>query len=432
MKKSKHFLHIALTLMFLISLICPAMTSFSDVNAQTDRRVEELLAKMTPEERIGQLFLVSFQGSEINADSPIFDLITNHHVGGVILNSNNNNFSYGNTIATAQKLIRDLQESEWSDSQSNFSELTPGAGTQNNYVPLFVSINQDGDSYPFDQIINGVTSLPNEMAIGSTWDRSYAKMVGKVLGQELSALGFNLYFGPLLDVLDLPYVEGGDDLGTRTFGGDPYWVGELGKSFISGIHEGSDNSMAVIAKHFPGRGSSDRLPDEEVATVRKSLEQLKQIELAPFFAVTGDAPDSSSTTDGLLVSHIRYQGFQGNIRATTRPVSFDQAAQEQLMSLPQFAKWRDEGGIIVSDNLGSNAVRKFFDPLGESYDPRQIARNAFLSGNDFLLMDLYIDARDLDPYATTWRVLNFCSKISGNSALLSAWIAPSAGFKFEI
>jgi beta-N-acetylhexosaminidase len=57
----------------------------------------------------------------------------------------------------------------------------------------------------------------------------------------------------------------------------------MGKAYISGLHTGSKSRMVVIAKHFPGRGSSDRSPEEEVATVRKSLEQLKQIELPPFF-----------------------------------------------------------------------------------------------------------------------------------------------------
>lgn len=407
--KNRKWFSLVISFLFLTSLIVPIFGFAHPADAQStgNKQVRDVLATMTPEEKIGQLFLVSFQGETITSDSPIFDLITNHHVGGVILNARNNNFSAADSTATAQNLIRALQQAEWEDSQTDLPQIIPNEGTRNQYVPLFISINQDGDSYPFDQILNGLTALPNEMAIGSTWDREYAQMVGEVLGKELHFLGFNLYLGPLLDVLDLPYVEGGDDLGTRTFGGDPYWVGELGKAYISGVHQGSDNTIAVISKHFPGRGSSDRLPEEEVATVRKSLEQLKQIELAPFFAVTGDAPDPQSTTDGLLVSHIRYQGFQGNIRATTRPVSFDQAAQEQLMSLPEFALWRNNGGIIVSDNLGSNAVRKFFDPLGESYDPRQIARNAFLSGNDLLLLDLYIDARDLDPYATTLRILEF-------------------------
>lgn len=407
---AKRLICFIFTTLFCLSVLLQALPvqagSFKQ-QIDAENKAIALLNEMSPEEKIGQLFLVSFQGQSLDQDSTIYDLITNHHIGGVILNSRNDNFSNINTVFSAQQIIKNLQQSEWDDSTQTFTDLSSQMIENNKYVPLFITINQDGDSYPYDQILNGITSLPNEMAIGATWNRDYAQKIGNVLGSELNAIGFNLYLGPSLDVLDLPYVEGGDDLGTRTFGGDPYWVGEMGKALISGIHEGSGNQMAVIAKHFPGRGSSDRLPEEEVATVRKSLEQLKQIELAPFFEVTGNSNGVLSTADGLLVSHIRYQGFQGNIRATTRPVSFDQAAQEQLMSLPEFASWRSQGGVIVSDNLGSNAVRKFFDPTGESYDPRQIARNAFLSGNDLLLLDLYVSAQDLDPYATTLRILEF-------------------------
>ncbi len=80
----------------------------------------------------------------------------------------------------------------------------------------------------------------------------------------------------------------------------------------------------VIAQNFPGTGNSDRSPDDEVATVRKSLDQLTQIELAPFFSVTSLAAGDPGRIDGVMVSHIRYQGFQGNIRATTKPISLTQ------------------------------------------------------------------------------------------------------------
>ena len=85
-----------------------------------------------------------------------------------------------------------------------------------------------------------------------------------------------MLLGPSLDVVESPNPSAQIDLGTRVFGGDPFWVGEMGKAYISGLHAGSNSHMVVIAKHFPGRGGSDRSPEEEVATVRKSLEQLKQ------------------------------------------------------------------------------------------------------------------------------------------------------------
>ena len=78
--------------------------------------------------------------------------------------------------------------------------------------------------------------------------------------------------------------------------------------------------------------------------------------MRPFFAVTGNAPDAGSTADGLLVSHIRYRGFQGNIRATTRPVSFDAQALGEILKLPQFSAWRDNGGLTVSDDLVARGI----------------------------------------------------------------------------
>ena len=210
--------------------------------------------------------------------------------------------------------------------------------------------------------------------------------MGSVNGEELSALGFNLLLGPSLDVNETPRTEGSGDLGIRSFGGDPFWVGEMGRAYITGVHEGSNGRMAVVSKHFPGLGSSDRLPENEVATVRKSLEQLKQIELAPFFAVTGNAETTLETTDALLTSHIRYQGLTNNIRATTRPVSFDQSALSLLMEIPALNTWRTNGGVMVSDDIGSKAVRNFYDPTGEGFIARRAALDAFLAGNDLLYM----------------------------------------------
>ena len=198
-----------------------------------------------------------------------------------------------------------------------------------------------------------------------------------------------------------------EDLGVRSFGGDPYWVGKLGRAYISGLHQGSSNQMIVIAKHFPGRGGSDRPLDEEIPTVRKSLEQLLQIELAPFLAVTQARPDPNLVVDGLLVSHIRYQGFQGNIRATTRPVSSDSAALELILNQQPLTDWRANGGLLVSDNLGSQAIRRFYDPSGNSFDARTAAREAFIAGNDLLTLDHFIASNDPDSYTTIIRTLEF-------------------------
>lgn len=372
-------------------------------------RAQALLETLTPEERVGQLFLVTFTGTGVDAESQIYDLIVNHHIGGVILQRENDNFlAPPQTAVGAWQLMRSLQSVEWAASQSNQLDLSTNQEFTPAFIPLFVGLSQEGNGPPYDQIFNGLTKLPSLMAIGATWQPDLARQVGSIAGVELSALGINLLLGPSLDVLESPREVGTGDLGVRTFGGDPYWVGELGRAYISGVHEGSAGRIAVIAKHFPGHGSSDRLPEEEVATVRKSLEQLKQIELPPFYAVTGSAPDELSTADGLLASHIRYQGFQGNIRETTRPVSLDRQAFDQLMSLPQLAMWKEAGGVMVTDNLGSLAFRRFADPSGQNFQARFTARDAFLAGNDLLFLgNQFIGTADSDQYTSVVRTLEF-------------------------
>jgi beta-N-acetylhexosaminidase len=403
----------------LVVSVFPAEVVFASQVKQTQTPADKaaaMLAIMTPEEKVGQLFLVTFNGWDVVPDSPIYELITRYHIGGVVLSQANDNFTGPeNAITETYALTALLQTTEWQSAQEPMVDTSLSTFTPQ-YIPLFIGISQEGDQSPYDQIYSGVTAMPNLMSIGATWETKYAVQIGAVMGRELSALGFNFYLGPSLDVLDLQNL-GGDDLGTRTFGGDPYWVGVMGKAYIQGLHEGSNNRMAVIAKHFPGRGSSDRQPEKEVATVRKSLEQLKQVELEPFFQVTGKATTESEMAEGLLVSHIRYQGFQGNIRANTRPVSFDPAALETILALEQFASWRTAGGVVVSDDIGSEAVRSYFDPTGQSFDMRQVARNAFLAGNDLLFVDNFLSAGDPDAITSARRTLDsFAQKYREDTA----------------
>jgi beta-N-acetylhexosaminidase len=395
----------AMVLILLMLLVWTSMAGATAVSQTEDDPVQvqakALLDRMSVEERVGQLFLVTFQGDQLALDSDIADLILTYRIGGVVLQANNDNITgYGSLEDTpfqVADLSNNLQRLAILGITTAVSETdtvvdenalppTPEPNIPQTPIPLLIAINHEGDGYPHSAILNGLTEIPTNMAIGASWQPENARLVGEIVGQELSALGINMLFGPSLDVLENPAPFSLSDLGTRSFGGDPYWVGQMAQAYTQGVHEGSGNQIAVVPKHFPGYGSSDRPLHEEVPTVRKSLEQLKQVELAPFFPLTNDLVGHPTIADALLTTHIRYQGFQGNIRATTNPVSFDQQALTTLMAQTEFNSWRQGGGILVSDSLGVRAVERFYDDTEQTFPHRLVAKDAFLAGNDLLYL----------------------------------------------
>ncbi len=335
--------------------------------------------RLTVEEKIGQLFMVTFQGKDLSPASDIYQLIAGSHIGGILIKRENANWRSGEGEAAAVlALSNGLQQIE----ADSVSGEDAAVGTE--YVPLFLALPDGGDGYPNTELTTDLTNITSEMTIGATWEPTFARATGNILGRELALLGINMYLGPSLDVLESPNPGTTGDLGARTFGGDPFWVGKMGQAYVLGIQEGSARRVAVIATHFPGIGASNRSTEEEVATIRKALQDLQLIDLAPFAKVAASAPGIPGTADGFMVSHIRYQGLQGDIRASTRPVSLDPQALSLVMALPEFTAWREGGGITVSSSLGAQSMRKFYEATGQTYSNKGVALNAFQAGNDVL------------------------------------------------
>jgi beta-N-acetylhexosaminidase len=365
-----------------------ALTSFGNPNPSgVSQRVSDIFSSMSVEEKIGQLFMVTFPGKDISPTSDIYSLLSAYHVGGVLLDRENGNWHSGQgEAAAALALSNGLQQIEAD------AVTSQGGDAGGEYLPLFIALKGGGDGYPDSQLITDLTNLPSEMTLGATWQPEMARTTGMTLGRELFLIGVNLYLGPSLDVLERPNPGTSGDLGARTFGGDPFWVGEMGQAYIQGIHEGSGRKDAVIATHFPGIGASDRSPEEEVATIRKAMDDLRLIDLAPFATVASAAPGAMEIADGFLVSHIRYQGLQGSIRTSTKPVSLDASAlSEQLMALPEFVNWRADGGITISDSLGAQSVRKFYETSGMTFSYPGVALTALQAGNDILQLSDFQD-----------------------------------------
>lgn len=399
-----------ISMICLVSILIPPLSGALPVQAAAQpasyqtalAQAEDLMGEMTVAEKIGQLFLIGFQGTDTSDTAQITKLIKEYHIGGVMLSAANDNFQPGeDPAASYAAFIESLQRLEYQGSYVLDDKVLVETG--NTYIPLLVGIQQPGNGAGYDQIITGLTQLPSQMAVGATWNTDYAYQTGNQLGTELSALGINLVFGPSLDVVD----SVNQWHAAESFGSDPEWVSQMGQEYIRGVHSGSDNQILVVTNHFPGSGNADRPSTEEIATVLQTMNELTTTELLPFYAVTGNAPTLEQQADGVLVSHIRYEALQGTIRTTTRPISLDQNALETLFLEDELHQWKLDGGLLVSDDLASLALRRFFDPTQQAFDARQMVLAALTAGNDLLYINGQVNPNDETSYLQLLDAMKF-------------------------
>jgi beta-N-acetylhexosaminidase len=353
--------------------------------------VDQLAGALNPTERVGQLLMVEFTGIDTGPDSVLAGLIRDYKIGAVYLNAANCNIVNG--------AGQDPTECEGYGFPTDADPDTPAqvAGLSNslqsvacaggfdvegqNYcLPLFVSIDHEGDDRPLTRLRNRFTPLPSEMTIGATWDEAEAETVGCVAGKELAAVGVNMLLGPVADVLDKPRSGARGDMGVRVFGGNAAWVAKLSRAYVRGVHDCGDGRVLTVTKHFPGHGGSTRAIEDEVASVSKSLADLQSLELVPFAAVAAlDDQDPEGVTDVMMTSHLRYPPLQGS--ATAPPVSLDATALSAFMALPEFAPWRQDH-MLMADALGVMALRRL-DP-DATFNHCDVAKKAIMAGNDLI------------------------------------------------
>ena len=147
-----------------------------------DQRVDELIARMSIEEKVGQVFLVYFSGATLSP--ALLEMINEYHIGGIILFVNAGNIQ--NVRQVAQLITAAQQE----------------AASHNTKIPLFVAMDQEGG--PVVRLPNEATHFPSNMSVAATGSVENARLVAAVTAEELRALGINMNLAPVLDVNDNP------------------------------------------------------------------------------------------------------------------------------------------------------------------------------------------------------------------------------------
>lgn len=307
-----------------------------DIEEQKDP-LDEYIAHMTLEEKIGQMFIVSPKSledgyeeegdnkqvthSETIVSEAMIDSLQKYNIGGVCLFRKN------------------------IDNPEQLKEMTDTL-QRNSRIGLFVSIDEEGGKIV--RLSNNkkfqVPNVGNMEAVGNTKDTTRAYEIGVTIGDYLSDYGFNLDFAPVADVNTNPNNR---VIGNRSFGSNPEEVGDMVKAAIEGFH---DKRVMTCAKHFPGHGDTNQDTHKGYALVQKTWEEMLDCEIIPFQAAI------EADTDFIMVAHITAE----NISDDGLPASLSRTVVTE--------KLRNElnyQGIIITDSMTMGAIHKNFSS-GES------------------------------------------------------------------
>ena len=320
---------------------------------EADLWVTKTLARMTPDEKVGQLIFSSINAAYLSTDSDEFErlrhLVRDLKVGGFHV--------FGSAEALPQVMLNPV----WGGGNAaRKGEPYSAAMLLNRLqsesaVPLLTSGDFEGGAA---YILNGATRLPRAMMIGATGDEQLAFKAGVVGATEARAVGVNINFYPVVDVNNNarnPVIN------LRSFGEDPAQVSKMAVAYIRGIQ--STGAFAT-AKHFPGHGDTNVDTHLGLAVINHPRERLDQVELVPFKAAI------AAGVDAVMSSHIVLPALDPapGIPATlSRPILTGLLRNELRFS-----------GLIFTDSMTMDAISKMLTP-------DKAAAQAVKAGADFVL-----------------------------------------------
>lgn len=177
--------------------------------------VEQTIASMSKEEKVGQLF---FQITQNQDEAYLKELVQKYHIGGARYNP------MPGALVLRQNRI--LQE--------------------NAKIPLFIACNPESGGN--GACVDG-TKIGSNIQIGATRNMSYAEGLGRNAAKEAAAIGCNMAFAPVSDIY---YNWENTEVVKRSFGRDVDTVADMCEAFLRGAHE--TKKFACATKHFPGNG----------------------------------------------------------------------------------------------------------------------------------------------------------------------------------
>src|SRR5713226_6115383 len=313
------------TVTHLTTVADPSSTALSD-----SQLAAALVQSMSLDDRLGQMVIVEFYGSTLNAD--LMHMIQVSRVSGVLIENKN-----GNAV-TRQQLI-------------SLNQAMQGQA----HIPLFISTDYEGGVVNELRLITGERA--SEATIGASHDPKVAYSAGLNAAKDLTSLGLNVNFMPIVDVLTNPNNPGLPD---RTFGSDPLLVTNMGRAYLKGL---TDGGIVGCLKHFPGLGSASIDPHKSLPYMNRSMATLNAVDLVPYRTLIAEG-----IVPMVMVTHILNPQLDPKLPTSLSPHVVTNLLRDQL----QFK------GVIISDTLWMGGI-------SNTYNLAQAAVLAVKAGTDLLL-----------------------------------------------
>jgi beta-N-acetylhexosaminidase len=291
----------------------------------SDAIISRIMAHMTLDQKIGQMQMVEFLGTDYNTD--LDNMINASGAGALIIYNNNTR-----TIPQMQQLLASVQ-----------------ARAQ---LPVMTALDQEGGDVNRLQEFYG--PAPSAATMGAIGDPALARGQGALAAQRLRTLGFNTDLAPVVDVSD-----GGADIeGPRLWSTDPATTARLAGAFLDGLQT---HSIAGCLKHWPGIGSIKVDPHKTLPTITHDLATLQAVDMAPFKALLSHQPAMIMSTDVMVPV------LDATYPAEISPTLIDGILRQQL----------GYQGVIITDALIMQGIQQTWS-MGEA------SVLAILAGDDLL------------------------------------------------
>ncbi|HEX8198791.1 MAG TPA: glycoside hydrolase family 3 protein [Pyrinomonadaceae bacterium] len=293
--------------------------------------VEKTLKSLTLREKIGQMVMVRMSGEFQNWNDPRFLELRRHieenHLGGFILFRGE-----ANSIAA---LTNELQR-------------------MSKHPLLFAADYERGLRM---QLRTG-TPFTTNMGVGATGDVQAAYRQGKIIAEEMRAIGVNWLFAPVADINNNP---DNPVINIRSFGASPERVGEFVSALAKGVRDGG--ALATL-KHFPGHGDTATDSHIGLSIVPVDKQRINSVELVPFKMGIG------SGVDAVMTAHLAMPKVTGDeVPGTLNPKITTDILRKEL----------GFNGIVTTDAMEMGAIKKTYS------DERSVVM-AVKAGADIVLL----------------------------------------------